>query len=1109
MHAAARGTWVLLASSLLAFSPGAAHSDPIHDHPGEARAPEAVSSATPGSTANAPDAKPSGAWNVEDKHGVTSEAKLDTRTGTWMSVDVSPDGKQLVFDMLGDLYLLPIEGGEAKSLTSGVAWDEQPRWSPDGKRIAFTSDRAGGDNLWVVDAGGSNARQVTKENFRLLNSPAWTPDGRFIAGRKHFTSTRSAGAGEIWLYHADGPAGDGIQMTKRRTEQKDEGEPAFSPDGRYLYWSMDATPGASFEYNKDGNGQIYTIQRLDRESGEVLTIAGGPGGACRPLPSPDGKRLAYVKRVRFQSVLHVMDLDSGTERAVMGGLERDMQEIWAVHGVYPVMAWTPDGRSIVYWAKGGLHRVDVATRQVRDIPFHVTGTRRVSEAVRFPVAVAPDSVRARMLRWVSVSPAGGRVVYSALGHLYVRALPDGSPRRLTRQNDHFEFYPSWSRDGRSIVYVGWNDSTLGTVRVVPANGGEGRVLTRKPGHYVEPAFSPDGNTVVYRAITGGYLMSPTWSREPGIYAVPSSGGEARRISRRGYAPQFGAASDRVYITDAAGADGDERSLFSVDLMGRDERTHLKGVYFTEARLSPDERWIAFREKYRLWVAPAVRAGRPVDFGPSMRDLPVRTVSNDAGDWLGWSGDSRTLHWSLGDSLWSQDLDELFTFAPGAHDSLAGTPPRRRAIGFTFLADQPAGVIALTGGRIITMNGSEIIDDGVVVVTGNRITAVGTRSSVTVPRGAKVVDVSGKTLMPGLVDTHWHGGMGNEQLIPQRSWIDHASLAFGVTTLHDPSNDSYEIFTQSEMQRAGLITAPRIFSTGTILYGAKGDVRADVDSLGDALMHLRRMRAYGANSVKSYNQPRRDQRQMVLEAARQTGMNVVPEGGALYPHNMTMVIDGHTGVEHSLPVERVYDDVVQLWSQTKVGYTPTFNVAYGGLDGEHYWYAKTEVWADERLQQFVPRRTLDARARRPQGAPDNEWNMHAVAEEAAKLHRAGVSVQLGAHGQREGLGAHWEIWSLALGGMPPLEALRCATLGGARHLGYDSDLGSIEPGKLADLLVLDRDPLVNIRDSESVSRVMLNGRLYDASTLDELLPRARKRAPFWWERQQRDERDAMR
>ena len=1049
-----------------------------------------------------------GKWNVEDPPGEHHDVKLDTREGTWMTVDVSPDGKHIVFDLLGDLYVIPFGGGEARALTHGLAWDEQPRWSPDGKRIAFTSDRGGGDNVWVIDHDGAHARAVSQESFRLLNSPAWTPDGRYVAARKHFTSTRSAGAGEIWLYHAD-QGGDGIQMTKRRTEQKDEGEPAFSPDGRYLYWSMDATPGPNFEYNKDGNGQIYVIQRLDRESGEITSLAGGPGGACRPTPSPDGKRLAYIKRVRFKSVLHVMDLPSGEEHALYAGLDRDLQEIWAMHGVYPGISWTPDSRSLVFWAGGGIHRIDVATKKVTDIPFHVADTRRVNEVVRFPVAVAPDSVRARMLRWVSVSPRGDRVVYSAMGRLYVKPLPNGAPRRLTKQSDHWEFYPSWSRDGGDIVYATWNDSTLGSVRVVSSGGGAGRVVTRQPGHYVEPVFSPDGSRIVYRATTGGFLFSPTWGREPGIYSVPSAGGLSTRISRRGQLPQFGASNDRVYLIDVSGADQDERSIFSVDVSGKDERTHVKGVYFTEAALSPDERWIAFREKYKVFVAPAVRAGRPVDIGPGMKDLPVKLVSSDAGDWLGWSADSRTLHWALGDQLYTRDLTELFKFAQGAPDSIVDRPARHQSIGFSYPLDKPAGTIALVGARIVTMKGDEVVADGAIVVTGNRIAAVGSRNQVTVPRGARVIDVAGKTIVPGLIDCHWHGAMGSEQLIPQTSWVDHASMAFGVTTLHDPSNDSYEIFTQAEMQRAGLVTAPRIFSTGTILYGAKGDFHADVDSVGDAVMHLRRMKEYGARSVKSYNQPRRDQRQQVLEAARQLHMNVVPEGGALFPHNMTMVIDGHTGIEHALPIARVYSDVVQLWSGTKVGYTPTFNVAYGGLDGEHYWYAKTSVWADERLQAFVPRRNLDARARRPQTAPDGEWNHITVAEEAAKLHRAGVGVQVGAHGQREGLGAHWEIWSMVLGGMTPHEALRCATLGGAKYLGYDADLGSLEPGKLADLVVMDKDPLADIRNTESVSRVMQNGRLYDAATMNEIAPRVRPRPAFWWEKQQREEQAVTR
>ena len=391
----------------------------------------------------------------------------------------------------------------------------------------------------------------------------------------------------------------------------------------------------------------------------------------------------------------------------------------------------------------------------------------------------------------------------------------------------------------------------------------------------------------------------------------------------------------------------------------------------------------------------------------------------------------------------------------------------------------------------------------VVVEGNRITAVGRRGEVAVPASARRIDVSGKTLIPGIVDVHWHGAQGTDQIVPQQNWVDLASLAFGVTTLHDPSNDTSEVFTAAEMARAGMLLAPRIFSTGTILYGAYGDFKAVIDSYDDALGHLRRMQAVGAVSVKSYNQPRREQRQQVIKAARELGMMVVPEGGSLLAHNLTMVADGHTGVEHAIPVARAYDDVRQFWGASDVGYTPTLIVAYGGLFGENYWYDKTHVWEDERLLSFVPREIVDARSRRRITAPDDEWNHLAAARTAAELHQAGVHVQLGAHGQREGLGAHWELWMLAQGGMSNLEALRAATLGGAWYLGMDHDLGSIEPGKLADVAILDGNPLEDIRQSKTVRYVLLNGRLYDAATLNQLAPEPTERPPLFWQKDPRD------
>jgi len=410
--------------------------------------------AGPATAQDEPDADAS-SWDVTDPPGPRFEIPIDTDEGTWMSVDVSPDGREIVFDLLGDLYVIPAEGGEARALTSGFSWDMQPRYSPDGRFIAFTSDRAGGDNVWVMNRDGSDAKQVTKESFRLLNSPTWTPDSEFIAARKHFTSTRSLGAGEIWLYHRTG--GDGLQITERPNQQKDVGEPAFSADGKYLYYSRDATPGDYFEYDKDSNAGIYAIFRLDRETGETDRFLGGAGGAIRPTPSPDGRYMAYIRRVRFQSMLFLYDMESGDEWPVYDALERDLQETWAVHGVYPGIAWTPDGGSLVFWSGGKIRRLEVDTGVAVEIPFHVSAQLPALEVVRAEVEVAPETFRPKMLRWVEVSPRGDRVAFQVLGHIYVKDLPNGRPQRLTRQDDHFELYPTWSRDGRWIAYVSWDD----------------------------------------------------------------------------------------------------------------------------------------------------------------------------------------------------------------------------------------------------------------------------------------------------------------------------------------------------------------------------------------------------------------------------------------------------------------------------------------------------------------------------------------------------------------------------------------------------------------------------------------------------------------------------
>ena len=423
-------------------------------------------------------------WNVNAPPGMaTRQIRIAVDNGTWMNVDVSRDGRTVAFDLLGDIYVMPIAGGAPTRIAEGLAYDQQPRFSPDGRRIAFTSDRGGGDNIWVMNVDGSDKRQVTKEDFRLLNQPSWSPDGRFIVAKKHFTTGRSLGTGEVWLYHVSG--GGGVPLVKRASEQlqKELGEPVYSADGKGVFYTRDVTPGPIFEYAQDSNTDLFDIERYDLETGEVTTTVSGVGGSVRPTPSPDGRKIAFVRRERARSKLYVKDLVSGEERKVYDALDQDVQETWAVSGVYPNMAWTPDSASVVFWAGGKIRRVGADGEGAREIPFKVDDTRTVIDATHPQIEVAPERFTTKMPRWASVSPDGREVVFETLGKLWTKPVAGGAARRLVKGGDEdgFELFPAWSRDGKTIVFVGWTDAGLGQIRTVSAAGGAARDVTTQPG----------------------------------------------------------------------------------------------------------------------------------------------------------------------------------------------------------------------------------------------------------------------------------------------------------------------------------------------------------------------------------------------------------------------------------------------------------------------------------------------------------------------------------------------------------------------------------------------------------------------------------------------------
>ena len=1069
----------------------------------------------------------------EDAGPPTATVSFETSEGTWMGVDLHPDGDRFVFDLLGDVYELPVTGGRATRLTSGTEWEVEPRYSPDGSTVVFSSDRGGNRNLWLMDADGGRPRALTDDAATRFADPTWTPDGEYVIARRRFTDTSSIGLQELWMVHRLG--GEGVQLTKK------EGlggatEPAVSPDGRFVYFSG---RHGRYSYNRDPNRGIWQIYRYDRTTGQQRPLTGESGGAVRPTPSPDGTRLAVVRRARAKTTLEILDLASGQLRRIGDWLDPDEQEGFAVNGLYPRMDWFPDGEHLLVFAQGGFWKVHAGTGERAAIPFVAQVDLEITEAVRQPRSPVADDVRARLVRWPVVSPDGEILVFGALGSLWRMSLPDGTPERLTRDGDVREFGAAWSPDGKWVAFVAWNDADGGSVRMVPARGGRSRIVGEVGPKYSNPSFSPDGRELVLLRGSGAHKRGGelAWELWSDVVVMNAATGSTEVVAaaagfKRGARPRFSADGRRILLPEDKGGGDHQASkgvLVSMNRDGTDRRELLQVGHAADVVTSPDGRWVGFVEEHHAWVALIPEAGRgPHAIAKEGGSVPVWRLSEVAGDWVDFTWDAGAVTWSYGPEVFRLELSSLVAWeeqrqeearleaevAEAAGDEAGDDddsaeeegpelpPSERFEIDLRVPRAQPEGGLAITGARIVTMQGDEVIDAGTVLIDGDRIVAVGPDGEVPVPAGVHTIDAAGATLIPGLIDVHGHAHFSAVDVMPQQDWRYHANLAYGVTTLHDPSAFSDQVFSYAEMVEAGIMVGPRIFSTGQILYGADGAFRSDVRSAEDALRHVRRMKALGAISVKSYQQPRREQRRWLVEACRAEGLLDVPEGGGDTWGNMTMAVDGHSAIEHAIPTVPLYDDVVQLLAATDTYYSPTLLVAYGGPSGEFFFYGRSPVWADERLGTFTPPHVLDAKARRPTVyiTDEAEWRHKLVAESAARLVRAGGHVTVGGHGQMQGLGTHWEMWALASeGAMTPHEALRAGTIEGARYLGMEEHLGSVEAGKLADLVLIDGDPLADITDSASVRLVVKGGVLYDAVTMDRLWPEPAPREPFVWER----------
>ncbi len=1070
-----------------------------------------LSAAALGAASEAPEQ----GWDVTRPRGQTREIDFTISEGTKMAVDVSPDGLWVVFDLLGHVYRVGAAGGEAQCLTqdSGIALNYSPRYSPDGRQIAFISDRKGQNNLWVMQADGANPRPVFVDLEACAEEPAWTPDGEYLIVRRQRSCHRGLYYSTLWMYHSSG--GGGVPLM----EETGVSRPSLSPDGRHLYYHAARCGG---HFGEATQGCLH-VQRLELRTGRVESLAGGRGEAAfAPEVAPDGRRLAFARRIpdgtlsrngrRFgpRASLWVRDLDSGAERMVMDPVDADNSEgvRFSVRAL-PGYAWARDGRSIVISQGGKLRRLWVDSGKVETIPFKARVHRTISQAASSSLRITDGPFEARMLRWPASSPDGKRLAFHAVGRIWIMDLPDGSPRRLTAEKfAPSELSPSWSPDGRSIAFASWDEMERGHVWSVPARGGPPRRITADPGEYLNPAWSGDGRQILVARGTGSTARGWTWPENPAydLVLLPAAGGPGRTVTRveapqdrvQIVRPTFGP-EGRIFFAvqrpkQGASSLQTDTDLVSVRADGSDRRIHLRFAFMADAVASPDGRWAGYQSDMNVYLVPLPLQGSGA--APPLvvlrePPLPARRLGDGGGMHPRWR-DPDTLEFVSGSRhLVHRVLEDRTDSA-----AIRLLVPRRL----------PRGTIALAGARILTMEGRKVIDKGTVVVEGSRISCVGDCDATAAER---VVDVSGKTIIPGIIDVHAHHNDRKAVVIPRHSFESVVYLAYGVTTTLDPSADSSTVFSNAELVQAGLAAGPRMFSTGEAigdwLAGENPDEVADEDidrmrprfvaGYADAEREVSRRVAWGAVSIKQYMNPRRDQRQWIVEAARKSGVMVTGESGSL-EHELGMIMDGQPGWEHEILAIPLYDDVATFMGQAGATYSATFCASGPGPWGDQRFYAERDLWKDAKLRRFLPSWDLMARTRRRVLRPETDYGSALYAQAMADIISRGGYGAVGGHGQFIGMDTHFEIW-MAAEGLGPMGALEVATLHPARYIGAERDLGSLATGKLADLVVLNSNPLQEIRGTADAAYVMKDGVLYDAGTLDELWPSPRPFGPYYW------------